>query len=199
MKTLIATVALLFTVSPLVRAGNADGNSVQGQFYFFTAPIVSNTQYYFNRAYSGVVFTPGEPVPANYYLTAVGGNNTGFGGEVLVHKGLGVGVELGYGGPDWSFDGDGAVGVGSIDATYHFFGNKSRRRVEPFATGGYSLYYGQRTTTQNGFNFGGGVNLWVIKHAALRLEVREQGGINYFDGFSQFKHYVAFRFGMTFR
>ncbi len=204
MRKLIATVALLLTVPPSVRAGNADGNSVQGQFYFFTAPIVSNTRYDLNPAYYGVVFTPGEPPPANYQLTAVGGNNTGFGGEVLINKGidkgLGVGVELGYAGPDWSFNGEGsAVGVGSIDASYHFFGNKSRRKVEPFATGGYSLYYGERTTTQSGYNLGGGVNLWVIKHAAVRLEVRYQGGINGFHGYSQFNHYVAFRFGMTFR
>jgi hypothetical protein len=128
----------------------------------------------------------------------VGGSNTGFGGEVLIHKGVGVGVELGYAAPNWSFDGNG-VGVGSIDASYHFFGNRSRKRVEPFATGGYSLYFGDRTATQTGFNLGGGVNLWVIKHAALRLEVRHQGGINYFDGFSPFTHYVAFRVGMTFR
>jgi hypothetical protein len=142
-------------------------------------------------------------VPSNINLTKVGGNNTGFGGEVLIGKGidkaLGVGVELGYAGPGWSFDGNGAVGVGSIDASYHFLGKKNRRKVEPFATGGYSLYYGQRTTTQSGYNLGGGVNLWVIKHAALRLEVRYQGGINYFDGFSPFTHYVAFRVGMTFR
>ena len=193
MRKLIATVALLLTVPALVRAGNADGNSVQGQFYFFTAPIVSNTQYI-------NVFNPPEPVTTK---TKVGGNNTGFGGEVLIGKGidkaLGVGVELGYAGPGWSFDGNGAVGVGSIDASYHFLGKKNRRKVEPFATGGYSLYYGQRTTTQSGYNLGGGVNLWVIKHAALRLEVRYQGGINYFDGFSPFTHYVAFRVGMTFR
>jgi len=193
MKKLIATVALVLTVPPLVRAGYADGNSVQGQFYFFTAPIVSNTQYI-------NVFNPPEPVTTK---TKVGGNNTGFGGEVLIGKGidkaLGVRVELGYAGPGWSFDGNGAVGVGSIDASYHFLGKKNRRKVEPFATGGYSLYYGQRTTTQSGYNLGGGVNLWVIKHAALRLEVRYQGGINYFDGFSPFTHYVAFRVGMTFR
>jgi len=204
MKKLITAVALLLTVPALVRAGNADGNSVQGQFYFFTAPIVSNTQYYVNPAYIGVVFLPGEPVPSNINFTKVGGNNTGFGGEVLIDKGidkgLGVGIELGYAGSDWSFNGKGsAVGVGSIDASYHFFGNKRRRRVEPFATGGYSLYYGERTTTQSGFNLGGGVNLWVIKHAALRLEVRHQGGINGFHGYSQFTHYVAFRVGMTFR
>ncbi|MGA9056508.1 MAG: hypothetical protein WB763_08375 [Terriglobia bacterium] len=201
MKILIATVALLLTVPPFIWAGNADGNSVQGQFYFFTAPIVSNTRYNVNPAYYGVVFTPGEPLPANYQLTAVGGNNTGFGGEVLINKGidkgLGLGVELGYGGPDWSFDWGDTVGVLSIDASYHFFGKKNRRRVEPFATGGYSLYFGDRTATQTGFNLGGGVNIWVFKHAALRLEVRNQDGINYFH--SQFTHYVAFRFGMTFR
>jgi opacity protein-like surface antigen len=198
MKKLIAAAALLLVAPALVWAGNA-GDSLQGQFYFFTAPIVSNTRYNVNPAYYGVVFTPGEPLPVNFYFTAVGGTNTGFGGEVLVHKGVGVGIELGYAGPDWSFDGNGAVGVGSLDASYHFFGNKSRRRVEPFLTGGYSLYYGQRTTTQSGFNLGGGVNLWVIKHVAPRLEVRYQGGINGFHGYSQFNHYVAFRFGMTFR
>jgi hypothetical protein len=198
MKELVATATFLLAAPALIWAGNA-GDSVQGQFYFFTAPIVSNTQYYFNPAYIGVVLKPGEPLPPNYNLTAVGGNNTGFGGEALVRKGVGVGVELGYAGPDWSFDGNGAVGVGSIDATYHFFGNKSRRKVEPFLTGGYSLYFGQRTTTQSGFNLGGGVNLWVIRHAALRLEIRYQGGINGFQGFSQFNHFVAFRFGMTFR
>ena len=48
-------------------------------------------------------------------------------------------------------------------------------------------------------NAGGGVNLWFIRHAALRLEIRDQDGINYFDGFSSFTRFVAFRFGMTFR
>jgi opacity protein-like surface antigen len=198
MNKLIATVALLLTAPALVRAGNTN-DSVQGQFYFFTAPIVSNTQYYFNPACIGVSFPPGQPLPAKCNLTKVGGNNTGFGGEVLIQKGVGVGIELGYAG-DWSFSGTGsAVGVGSLDATYHFFGNKSRRRVEPFLTGGYSLYYGERTTTQSGFNLGGGVNFWVIKHVAPRLEIRYQGGINGFHGYSQFNHFVAFRFGMTFR
>ena len=188
MKTIIAAFALLFTVPFLASAQNPD-TPVQGQFYFFTAPIVSNTQYV-------TVFRP----PAQFTTTTkVGGNNTGFGGEVLMRNGIGVGVEFGYAGPDWSFDGGGAVGVGSVDATYHFFGNESRRRVEPFLSGGYSLYYGQRTTFQSGFNVGGGISLWVVKHAAVRLEIRDQGGINHFDGFSPFTNFVAFRVGMTFR
>jgi hypothetical protein len=172
---------------------------MQGQFYFFSAPIVSNTQYYANPQASPAcygVLKPGELPPANCTLTAVGGTNTGFGGEVLVRKRVGVGIELGYAGPNWNFDKSG-LGVGSVDASYHFLGNKSRRRLDPFATGGYSLYFGQRTTFQSGFNLGGGLNLWLIKHVALRSEIRNQGGINYFN--SGLTHYVAFRFGMTFR
>jgi len=199
MRKLIATAAMLALLPAWVRAAAPDDDSVRGQFYFFIAPIVSNPQYYFNPAYIGVVFPPGQPPPADYNLTKVGGNNTGFGGEVLIRQGVGVGIEFGYAG-DWSFSGhDSAIGVGSLDACYHFSGNKSLRRVDPFLAGGYSLYFGERTTTQSGFNLGSGVDIWAVKHAALRLEVRYQGGINGLHGYSQFNHFVAFRVGMTFR
>ena len=194
MRILIATAALLLTVPALARAGNADDSSVQGQFYFFTAPIVSNTRYYPSPQDTTACIGGGEPETCTF--TAVGGTNTGLGGEILSRKGIGVGVELSYAGPNWNFDSSG-LGVGSVDASYHFFGNKSRKGLDPFATGGYSLYYGQRTAFQSGFNLGGGLNLWLIKHAALRLEARYQGGINYFN--SNLTRYVAFRFGMTFR
>lgn len=199
MKTLILGLALLLMAPALVRAGN---DPIKGQFYFFTAPIVSNTQYYANPQASPAcyaVLKPGELPPTNCNLTAVGGTNTGFGGEVITHDRVGVGIELGYAGPDWSFSGNGAVGVGSANGSYHFFGTKGRTRIDPFATAGYSLYFGQRTTIKSGFNLGGGVNFWLIKHVALRSEIRYQGGIGTFHGFSQFEHYVAFRFGMTFR
>ena len=195
MKTLTLGLALLLMGPALVRAGN---DPIQGQFYFFTAPIVSNTQYYYNPHASPACYAMLQP-PASCYLTGVGGTNTGFGGEVLARKGVGAGIELGYAGPDWSFSGNGAVGVGSANVTYHFFGNKSRRSIDPFATGGYSLYFGQRTTFESGSNFGGGINFWLIKHVALRSEIRYQGCINGFDGYSPFLHYVAFRFGMAFR
>ena len=107
---------------------------------------MSNTQSYFepnvSRACLGP-FQPGQQPPANCFGTAVGGNNTGFGLELLLNNGLGVETEVVYAGPDWSFIGAGAVGVGSVDASYHFL--KSPKRVDPFATGGYSLYFGQRT------------------------------------------------------
>jgi len=197
-KKLLFSTILLLMPPTLAQAGNGD-NLLQPQFYFFTAPIVSNRQYYFNWAHLTACGNALPPPSSYCTTTARGGTNTGFGGELLGRKGLGVGIELGYGAPDWSFSGDGAVGVGSVNGSYHFFGGRTRRRVDPFVSGGYSLYFGQRTTFQSGFNVGGGVNLWFIKHAALRLEIRDQDGINHFDGFSQFTRFAAFRFGMTFR
>jgi len=177
MKKLIAAVALLFVVPALVRAADAD-NSVHGQYYLFIGPVLSSDQL------------------GNADTTEVG-NNTGIGGEVLIYRGVGVGIDLGYAG-SWSFGGSGsALGVGSLNATYHFPGNKSSKMVDPFLTVGYSLYYGQRTFTRSGFNLGGGVNIWLSNHVAPRLEIRYQGGINYFG--SDFKEYAAFRFGVTFR
>lgn len=154
MKKLIATGALLLGVPTLASAQNAD-NPYRAEGYFFIAPIVSNTRDSFNPAYYGVVFPDGEPLPANFFLHVVGGVNTGFGGEVFVSTGLGLGAEVGYAGPDWSFSGGGAVGMVSPDVSYHFFQKKNRRRADPFATGGYSLYFGDRAATQNGFNVGG--------------------------------------------
>ena len=177
-------------------AQDAD-SPARAQGYVFIGPIVSNTQYMLNPAYYGVLFPIGTPPPSNLFFHQRGGVNAGFGGEFFVRKGLAVGPEFGYAGPDWSFGTGSAVGVGSIDACYHFFGKKNHRRIEPFVVGGYSLYFGDRTDFQNGFNLGGGVNLWVAKHAALRLEIRDQDHINYFH--SQFTRFVAFRVGMTFR
>ncbi|HTS67895.1 MAG TPA: hypothetical protein VMO17_02840 [Terriglobia bacterium] len=190
------TTALTLLAPVLGTAQNAE-NSYGAQGYFFLAPIVSNTTNVLNPAYNGVVFVPGEPLPPDLFLQGRGGTNIGFGGEAFVYKGLGVGAEAGYAAPTWRFDAGETVGVGSVDASYHFFDQAHRRRLEPFIAGGYSLYFGDRTDFQNGYNFGGGLNLWIAKHAALRLEVRDQGNIHYFH--SQFTNFVAFRVGMTFR
>ena len=200
MQWLVPTLVLALAFPGLALAQRSDG-SVHAEFYGFTAPIMSNTQYYFNPNANWAAclgpFQQGQQPAANCNLTAVGGNNTGFGLDLLLRHGLGVETEAAYAGPDWSFSGNGAVGVGSVDALYHF--SKSRRRLDPFAAGGYSLYFGQRTTFASGYNLGAGTNFWVLRHVALRSEIRFQGGINTFDGFSQFTHYIAFRFGITLR
>jgi hypothetical protein len=79
MKKLIAAVALLLTVPALASAQNAD-NPYPAQWCFFLAPIVSNTRYVFNPAYTGVVFTPREPVPPDLFAHLRGGANVGSGG-----------------------------------------------------------------------------------------------------------------------
>jgi len=195
-KTLFLATILWLMPPTLALAGNSD-SPVQPQFYFFTAPIVSNARYYFNWAHLSACGSALPPPLSYCTATARGGTNTGFGGELLGRKGLGVGIELGYGGPDWSFSGVGAFGVGSVNASYHFFGRHSHRRLDPFVSGGYSLYFAGNEMFQSGFNVGGCVNLWFIKHAALRLEIRDQDGLNHFG--SQFTRLAAFRFGMTFR
>jgi hypothetical protein len=197
MKTII-TLAAVLILAPAWAMAQAAEDQYGAQGYFFIGPIVSNTRYVLNPAYSGTVFPLGEQPPADYNLHEYGGVNAGFGGEALVYKGLGVGAEASYAGADWSFGGGEAVGIGSVDASYHFFGKRNRRRLEPFVTGGYSLYFGDRTRFEHGYNMGGGVNFWVLKHAALRFEVRDQGHVNY-GGSSAFTNFAAFRFGMTFR
>jgi len=194
MKVPISTIALLLAVPISTSAQSAD-RTLRGEGYFFLGPIVSNARYEVNPAYYGVVFPPGQ-LPADYFLRPRGGVNAGLGGEVFGRRGFGMGAEVGYAGQDWSFSGNG-VGVGSLNASYHFLGTKNYRKVEPFLSGGYSLYFGDRTAFQHGLNLGGGVNIWVVKHAALRLEIRDQEQINYFH--SQLTRFVAFRVGMTFR
>ncbi|MFB3922294.1 MAG: hypothetical protein ACE145_11270 [Terriglobia bacterium] len=198
MKKLIAVAAFFIVWPACLSAQEAVKSTQKLQAYVFIGPLVSNARYEFNPKYYGVVFQPGEPPPADLYIRRPrGGVNTGFGGELLVHKGLGVGVEFAYAGPDWRFGTGDAVGVGSANASYHFVGKNDGRRVEPFVMGGYSLYFGDRTSFESGFNLGGGVNVWMAKHIGLRLEIRDQDHINRFH--SQFTRFVAFRIGVTFR
>jgi hypothetical protein len=108
----------------------------------------------------------------------------GGGGEALV-KNVGLGGEIGYATP-WSSFADG-LGIMSLNGSYNF-GN---RRVTPFATGGYSLFF--RSGTASGFNFGGGINYWLTNRTGLRFEVRD----NVLP--SGDAHLVGFRVGVSFR
>lgn len=175
MKELIATAALLLMAPALASAQEADYQPRgQGYFYFGPAARVSPTTFF--PGAGGVAMT------------------TGLGAEGFIYRGLGVGAEVGYAGPHWSFDSSG-MGVGSVDASYHFFPRKKNGRVEPFVAGGYSLYFGHGKA--NGFNVGGGVNVWLGHRAALRLEVRDFGNAGII--LPAVDNFIAFRFGMTFR
>jgi opacity protein-like surface antigen len=121
---------------------------------------------------------------------ASGGLNTGFGGELLFGKAFGAGAELGIARSNGV-----NIGIGSIDFSYHILRKDSQ--VEPFAVGGPSLYFGQRST-KTGFNLGGGVNLWAARHVGFRFEFRDNFGIGNVE-FLGPTHFVGFRIGMTFR
>lgn len=107
---------------------------------------------------------------------------------MLIRPGIGVGAELGL-----ARSQNVNMGIGSIDFSYHFLRSKSR--MEPFVSGGPSIYFGQRSL-QTGGNLGAGVNLWAARHAAIRPEFRDNFGVHEFLGPT---HFVGFRMGLTFR
>jgi len=121
----------------------------------------------------------------------------GFGGEGFIFKGLGLGGELAY--VHWGAY-DRQAWLPSVDLSYHVLGNRERARVDPFGLAGVSVYvptmHGNRGDAAT--NFGGGINLWFNKHAALRFEFRNtiNGGV--YD-FGPGNPYFSFRFGIAFR
>ncbi len=112
------------------------------------------------------------------------GLNTGFGGERYVFRGLALGAEIGAAGV--LADPNIRMGVGSADGSYHFFFKKLLGNAAPFVTGGYSNFFGHNTHVGTGFfghkplmtegyNVGGGVDLFAMKHLGVRFEVRYYG------------------------
>lgn len=135
-----------------------------------------------------------------YFLFATGGGNVGtapdihiaVGGEALVYRGLGIGVEVGPVSPLKTSPGgffEDVVGLGSANLSYHFLPSTIDRKFEPFVTAGYSLFF--RAGTFSGYNVGGGTNVWLGKNTALRLEGRVHSTPNY--------HFAGFEVGVTFR
>ena len=111
----------------------------------------------------------------------------GGGGELLLARGLGLGAELGGLSPSGNLGG--AVGLVSGNAYYHF---GSKRRIDPYFTGGYSLFF--RGNTANAANFGFGVNLWLWQSLGLKVEFRDHvaspGGVT--------AHWWGLRLGLNF-
>lgn len=116
--------------------------------------------------------------------------NFGGGGEGFLKGGLSVSGEVGGFTPASSFN-DG-FGILSADVGYHFLKASQSRKLVPFVSGGYSLFF--RSESASGVNFGGGVNYWLKDHIGLRFEIRDHVVVEYPD-----IHYIGFRFGMAFR
>jgi hypothetical protein len=178
--TSIASVFFIFSSSALAQ----EPNRSRGQGYFFFA------------LGGGTIGPQGHQYQPDIHV--------GAGGEGFIYKGLGVGAELGPVGPtkNCSYSGGQcplgwfawAFGLGSANFSYHFLPSTIDRKFEPFVTAGYSMFFHHGVF--NGYNVGGGINVWMTKNAALRFEGRfHSTGIDavYVNQFA------GFRVGMTFR
>jgi hypothetical protein len=117
--------------------------------------------------------------------------HVGGGGEGLLHKGFGIGGELGYFAPVSGTFGNG-VGILSVNPAYHFTNASASKKVVPFVTGGFSLAF-RSSAASGGGNVGGGVQYWFKEKAALRVEFRSHV-------FSSDRPYLhSLRVGISFR
>lgn len=164
MRQLIQAIFCLALVPALAAAQTADER--RGQGYVFVAP--------------GGIAPNGSTATVQF----------GVGGEGLVHKGLGVGGEVGYLTSTRSLGG--GFGILSANTSYHFTKASVSSKVVPFVTGGYSLFFGDGRA--NGFNAGGGVTYWFRERLGLRLEFRDQVIAE-----GRAVHYLGFRVGLSFR
>jgi hypothetical protein len=123
--------------------------------------------------------------------------HVGGGGEVFLYKGLGFGAEAGYASLGTR---DVKACIASGDFSYHFRRHARRGGVDPFLLGGASFVgptEGEAGRGSAAGNFGGGANVWIAKHAALRFEFRDIVGATH--RFWAYSHYISWRVGMTFR
>jgi len=140
-----------------------------------------------SKGHGYIYFAPGISAPESEGAMHIGG-----GGEGFFNRYLGAGAEVGYVAPYSSFS-DG-IGIFSPNVVARFRPKSKENKVEPFVTGGYSLFFRSRST--NGANVGGGVNWWFKERLGLRFEVRDNFAV-LDDGDTV--HLVGFRFGLTFK
>jgi hypothetical protein len=119
------------------------------------------------------------------------GVQAGIGGEGIIHKGFGIGGEIGYF-RNIRFGNNDGLGLLSVNTSYHFLNVSKSRRLVPFATGGFSVFF--RGGAVIGGNFGGGITYWFKDRLGVRLEVRDQ-----IPAYSGIGHFPSFRAALTFR
>lgn len=151
------------------------------------------------------------------------GVNAGFGTEFYLYKGLAVGPEFGAAGIGSRANSDptsnpNIIGLGSLDASYHFFVKAKTGAFAPFVAGGYTAFFGQDTYTccgnlRHGYNLGAGLDVMATKVFGVRFDVRyygHEGNILWasfpndcvsatFAALPCQLSFTAFRVGLTFR
>jgi hypothetical protein len=144
----------------------------------------------YSKGHGYVYFAPGVAASKE---EGVGVAHIGGGGEGFFTRNLGAGADVGYLAPFESFA-DG-IGTFSPNIVARFRAKDGQYKVEPFVTGGYTLFF--RSGSAHGANFGGGVNWWVKEHVGLRFELRDSVMIPGEGDWTV--HHVAVRIGLTFR
>lgn len=124
---------------------------------------------------------------------ATSGGNTRFvagltgGGEIAIGRGFSAGPEMGFIAPSKGRFWDTVQGLAALNGYYHFRQDE-RVRFDPYVSSGYSVVF--RDGHLNMFNYGGGLNYWVIPNVGFRGEFRDRTG----NGM----HLWSFRFGVSF-
>jgi len=134
-----------------------------------------------------VFFAPGGITAGGHTAMTL---HFGGGGEGILGKGIGLGLELGALGP--RSDLSESIGVFSPNGYFHF--SRSRgQKSDPFVTAGYTLFF--RHGTANLWNFGGGANYWFSEKIGLRVEMRD----HVWSARYGTAHYWGVRAGLSFR
>ncbi|MBI3896345.1 MAG: hypothetical protein HY313_10500 [Acidobacteria bacterium] len=138
------------------------------------------------------------------------------GGELVLWKGFGAGLELGARGlslntsdanqeltctQSGTSSGSGAPvfscressGPGAFTLSANGSYNFPLGQFEPFVTAGYSLSAFKDNSTFHFMNYGGGINYWFNSSTGLRLEVRDHLSLR-----NRQDHFPEFRVGMIF-
>jgi hypothetical protein len=137
-----------------------------------------------HRWYGNVFLAPGIATDGDGLGPTL---HVGVGFDRFLHRGFGIGGEIGYAGAATA-PGFGAA-LASVNGAYHF---KRADKFVPFVTGGYSLLF--RSATVNAVNFGGGFNYWFREGLGFRLELRDHVATQ-----DSSAHALGLRIGLTFR
>lgn len=133
----------------------------------------------------------------------------GGGGEGFFNRFVGIGAELAYlAGPGISLN---STGILSPNFVARFLAKDNKNKVEPFVTGGYTLFYHSVTEYrvnsgggyspfnvrrfESGVNLGAGVNWWFKERLGLRFEFRDYILFGLYDS----THFAGAHIGLTFR
>jgi len=166
--------------------------------FFLLIPAMSSAQSaepgYAGQGYFFIGLGKGTPFGYSPLIVHVGG-----GGEGFLYKGVGLGAEVGY--LSWAGRLSGSAWSATGDLSYHFGRNRRRGKLDPFVLGGIAAVgsagseaWGSGVSPAG--NFGGGANLWISERSALRVEFRDiVGATELWD----YRHYLSWRIGMTFR